>query len=685
MTRPKDASYWNTLGIALFKQGEFAEAEKAFHTAIVLDPRVIAFCYNLGNTLYEQGKLAEAEIAYLAAIELDPKVTNCWYNLGVALSNQSKFEKAEKAFLAAIELEPEYVTPWCGLGAALFDQYRFAEAEKAYLAAIELDSELVELWNGLGNALDEQGRFEDADKAYLTAIELDPEYALPWYGLAVMTRRRDGGMTRWRDSGPLVTTFMRRFVYLGGIFANSSSIRGVYVELIEGSFHPLFILNATELNSRLLLSMQWSVARDRALAALVKPMQCLDVLEELEDSFETFFLKALIRFRYGDITDDTFDVINDKYEEEILGQYYLLVYLNSLAKETGPSEEEALEYARGVEENCSDPEQLFVAGLIFLFCEQNDRAENCWQKNGNHLASMYLLMLLKHEQGREEERNVLVSKILDEENRRIKNGDIGYLGGLPQIDDYDCAKKEDREQLIRCLRYDEVSDAVETLHNLVDENPQNPAWNQFMEAPVSRLKYGPCSIIDIWSVKPEQQEKYRDVFIRREERAAELLNELKDIDTVFYPPEHRLVGGTMTETEDNVAIYLRTGKDAPPVKQKIIGYLYQCEKLDAIATICLLLYFEQYRNQTLNNKRLSEFITSAAGSLGGVVLSTLLSDSLPAQLAGAGAGAGAGAVLGPALSNIIENVAFSVRYEDYREFRQLIAGELGIQAAGEAS
>lgn len=561
----------------------------------------------------------------------------------------------ETKYHGAVELDPDDAEACGKLGAVLFDQDDLDGAEQAFRTAIELDPKDAFPWNGLGNVLRDRGDLDGAEQAYRTAIELDPKYALPWSNMAWLEQKRDGG--------PLVTAYLRRHVYLDGFLKYPRTRQAVFNELVDKTPHPIFVLKITEHLSHLLLSQQWSTALDQAQLAVAKPLSILNILKD-DESLESLFLRGLILFRFGDIWDDTFDVINDKYEENLLGQYYLLVFLSSLVMDTGPSEEEAQEYALSAENESSDAEQLFVAGLIFRFCEKDDHAANCWLKAGKHLASQYLLMLLRHDQENVNARDGLISEILKEENQRLKNGQVGFLRGQQLIDDIDFETEQEREQIVKCLRYDEVAFAVETLHNLVEENPRNPAWSRFAEEPVSRLKYGPYQLVDILAIKPEQRESYRDFFERNDELAQKLFNDIKAV--TGSNPVERFGDVADDKYEDSVAAYLRDGTDVDAVKQKMLAFLYQSRKLDAMPTMCLLLYLEQYRNRLLTPEKLSLYFMTIVSTIGGGTVSALLGSSTAVGVIGGGVGS----LLGPALYIAIGNKVFTVRHEDYREFRQ---------------
>jgi serine/threonine-protein kinase len=174
--RPKSPGGYNDLGVALARQGMFAEAAEAFRKAVALRPDHAPTHANLAQALLDQHKLAEAEAACRKAIGLQPDYPLAYRTLGSALGRQGKNAEAETAFRKAIALNPQHAEAHFCLGIALKKQRKLAEAEAAYREAIALKRDYPEAHYDLGNALREQGKQADAEAAFRQAIALKPDY-----------------------------------------------------------------------------------------------------------------------------------------------------------------------------------------------------------------------------------------------------------------------------------------------------------------------------------------------------------------------------------------------------------------------------------------------------------------------------------------------------------------------------
>jgi tetratricopeptide (TPR) repeat protein len=171
---------WDNKGNALYEQGKYDEAIKAYDEAIKLDPNDANAWYNKGVALDQHDKNDEAIQAYDRAIEIDPQYTEAWTLKGIALDDQGKYELAILAFDKVIELNPEYSMAWNNKGYALVLQGKYAEAIQAFNKSIELDPNNADAWDSKGEALRRQGKYEEAIQALDKAIELDPNLADAW-------------------------------------------------------------------------------------------------------------------------------------------------------------------------------------------------------------------------------------------------------------------------------------------------------------------------------------------------------------------------------------------------------------------------------------------------------------------------------------------------------------------------
>jgi tetratricopeptide (TPR) repeat protein len=184
--RSQSAIVYCNLGVVLWAQGKWAEAEAAFRNAILLKPTFVQPFTNLGAVLGEQGKLAESEAACRKAIQLNPRSAVPHVNLGLTLMNRGRQAEAEAACRKAVQLAPNYAFAYSVLGQALHEQGRQAEAEAACRKAIQLKPDFADAHDTLGLVLDAQGKLAEAEAAYRKAIALKPNSAEPYANLGAV-------------------------------------------------------------------------------------------------------------------------------------------------------------------------------------------------------------------------------------------------------------------------------------------------------------------------------------------------------------------------------------------------------------------------------------------------------------------------------------------------------------------
>jgi len=109
--RGEPSASYRALGGIYAAQENLPSAQKAYRSALALDPSSSATANNLANVLRRQGRLAEAEELYRRAVEADPGNAQAWNNLGVCLLETGDIFGAEDAFLEAREVDGAYLTP----------------------------------------------------------------------------------------------------------------------------------------------------------------------------------------------------------------------------------------------------------------------------------------------------------------------------------------------------------------------------------------------------------------------------------------------------------------------------------------------------------------------------------------------------------------------------------------------
>ena len=108
-SRPDNATYQNSLGIAYAQVLRAKEAILAFRRALKLRPRYPQALNNLALQLRAAGEYDEAEVCYKSALELSPAALDTHINLASLYQSQGRVEAAERQFDLALALKPGYL------------------------------------------------------------------------------------------------------------------------------------------------------------------------------------------------------------------------------------------------------------------------------------------------------------------------------------------------------------------------------------------------------------------------------------------------------------------------------------------------------------------------------------------------------------------------------------------------
>lgn len=185
------------LGALERSAGRYAEAERAYRTALAQRPAYAAAHTNLAKLFEAQQRTADAEASYREALKLDPRAAPAWLGLGELLSRAGRGDEAVAAFQRALEGRPGYAAALLSLGVAHARAKRYPEAEAAYRQFLEVNPRSVAGWYNLGIALEAQGRRAPAHAALARALELDASH-LPSLRLQAALHSRDGKLAEAR-------------------------------------------------------------------------------------------------------------------------------------------------------------------------------------------------------------------------------------------------------------------------------------------------------------------------------------------------------------------------------------------------------------------------------------------------------------------------------------------------------
>lgn len=105
--QPKNAVYWNELGISLHNQAELDLALKCYQKSAKLDSHYADAQNNAGTIYYERKKYAKAIRSYKKAILLRQDFAAFYLNMGYAYFGEKNYEDSIAAFRKALQLDPD--------------------------------------------------------------------------------------------------------------------------------------------------------------------------------------------------------------------------------------------------------------------------------------------------------------------------------------------------------------------------------------------------------------------------------------------------------------------------------------------------------------------------------------------------------------------------------------------------
>jgi tetratricopeptide (TPR) repeat protein len=104
---PRNAIYWNKLGIALHQQEDLGAALKSYQQSVKMDPKYADAQNNIGTIWYQRKKFGKAIRAYQKALKLRTDMAVLYSNLGYAYFGDKKYEESIAAFRQALALDPQ--------------------------------------------------------------------------------------------------------------------------------------------------------------------------------------------------------------------------------------------------------------------------------------------------------------------------------------------------------------------------------------------------------------------------------------------------------------------------------------------------------------------------------------------------------------------------------------------------
>jgi tetratricopeptide (TPR) repeat protein len=105
---PKNAVYFNKLGIAMHQQTALNLALKYYERATKIDPMYADAQNNIGTIWYQRKKYGKAIRAYQRALKIRGDMAVLYSNLGYAYFEDRKYDQSIASFKQALVLDPQF-------------------------------------------------------------------------------------------------------------------------------------------------------------------------------------------------------------------------------------------------------------------------------------------------------------------------------------------------------------------------------------------------------------------------------------------------------------------------------------------------------------------------------------------------------------------------------------------------
>ena len=124
---------------------QYREAEELFHQLTVQQPRNAVYWNELGITFHSQSELVPALKCYQKSSKLDAHYADAFNNIGTIYYEQKKYGKAIRSYRKAIAIREDFSAFYLNLGYAYFGQKQYDESIAAFRKAVQLDPQAFEL------------------------------------------------------------------------------------------------------------------------------------------------------------------------------------------------------------------------------------------------------------------------------------------------------------------------------------------------------------------------------------------------------------------------------------------------------------------------------------------------------------------------------------------------------------
>ena len=196
---PQSAEGLSNLGVVLSHQGKYDQAIEIYKRAVKLLPASFPIHLNLGLAYFKTGKRAEAEREFRFCVHKDRSNAQARQMLAITLLESDQYAEAAPLFESL--LPSADFTVRLGLATAYVRLQRTADAQRL-LAELMQSENSAEVQSVLGQAYFAENDFDKAEAAFRAALTLNPELpSLHFFLGAVKWKQQDAdaAMEQWRE------------------------------------------------------------------------------------------------------------------------------------------------------------------------------------------------------------------------------------------------------------------------------------------------------------------------------------------------------------------------------------------------------------------------------------------------------------------------------------------------------
>ena len=192
---PQNQRAWVEIGAALTNSGDTAGGDRAYETAIKIDPGDAAANFGLGVSAARRGDCTRAVELYQIALARRANMVVLRFNLGQCLSILGRWREAVDHYAAAAGLASTDAEIHSQYAHALEQVDRLEDAWHEHQAALRLNPDWSVAHFQFANLLIRMGRSDEARAELETAVRQDPAFVVARHRLA-MEYAAHGQMTQ---------------------------------------------------------------------------------------------------------------------------------------------------------------------------------------------------------------------------------------------------------------------------------------------------------------------------------------------------------------------------------------------------------------------------------------------------------------------------------------------------------